>query len=307
MESRVNYTLVGLFVILLMSGLIAGVFWLSTEDSRLLYTTYIVNMDEPVAGLTKQSSVKYNGVDVGYVHKIRIDQENPQLVHLRLKIQHGIPITENTKASLRAQGLTGLTYISLQTVKPGGLALKTQPGDEHPEIPTEPSFLVRLDTTVRKLSDNLTNLTTNLNLILSDENQKAISASLSNIRDVTDAIARNAAEIDVSIKRTSRIMYNASIASERLPSMSEELEKTLKSMHEMTQSIIETSTEVTSTMRDSRVAIVGISQQVLPSTVITLNRLSNAALSIEQLSQDLKRNPSILVRGKKAPPPGPGE
>lgn len=302
MESRVNYILVGLFVILLTTGMIAGVIWLSTDETRFHYNTYVVNMRETVSGLTEQSSVKYNGIDVGYLHKIIIDDENPALVHLRLKIQQGVPITEDTTATLRAQGLTGMAYVNLKTSKAGGQRLKAKRGEKYPEIPTRPSFMFQLDATIRTLSENMTDLSHNLNKMLNHNNQMAFEKSLANIQTITNALSKNANAIDESVKHLSKTLSNASTASDRLPQMSEDLQKTIQSMQGMAQNVMNAANEVDLTMQNSRAAIRTFSQQALPDTMIALNRLSNAAVKIDQLSQTLNENPSVIVRGKTPPP-----
>ena len=46
MESRINYTLVGLFVVLLLAGLIAFAFWLVKYGGKQEYDYYYVYMSE---------------------------------------------------------------------------------------------------------------------------------------------------------------------------------------------------------------------------------------------------------------------
>ena len=48
-------------------------------------------------------------------------------------------------------------------------------------------------------------------------------------------------------------------------------------------------------------------QQTMPSLQELLSRANDAMANIQVFTQDLSTNPSILVRGKKSPPPGPGE
>jgi phospholipid/cholesterol/gamma-HCH transport system substrate-binding protein len=88
METKVNYPLVGAFVLVLGVALVAGVLWLAAggafQKSHELYRA-IVN--ESVAGLNLNAAVKYNGVDVGKVGKIQLDSSNPEQVHLLFAIE----------------------------------------------------------------------------------------------------------------------------------------------------------------------------------------------------------------------------
>ena len=116
MESKVNYTIVGLFVILLGIGLVAISFWLTEARHQKAYNPYLVFMGESVSGLSEQSSVLFNGVRVGYVKTITLDPENPQRVRLLLMISDETPINASTTATLMSQGITGLTYVGLKAI-----------------------------------------------------------------------------------------------------------------------------------------------------------------------------------------------
>src|SRR5512134_3843023 len=107
MEPKVNYALVGLFLALLSGALLAGVLWLSRTDYRGVYDRYYTFMDESVSGLSRDSYVRYHGVDVGRVKDIILDPNNPEQVRLALDIVRGTAIKEDTVAILETQGLTG--------------------------------------------------------------------------------------------------------------------------------------------------------------------------------------------------------
>ena len=74
MDDKVNYTLVGAFVLLLATLLVGGVLWLSAGlSSRKAMDRYQAVIEESVAGLNTDAPVKYLGVDVGKVERIQID------------------------------------------------------------------------------------------------------------------------------------------------------------------------------------------------------------------------------------------
>src|SRR5256885_1498761 len=98
MESKVNYIVVGLFVIILSFFLISGIVWLSSEGHGKKYRTYLVLVREDVTGLNVESPVRFNGVKVGYVNQIELDHHNPKLVRLILRIENSVKITTSTYA-----------------------------------------------------------------------------------------------------------------------------------------------------------------------------------------------------------------
>src|SRR4051812_27784006 len=107
MDTKVNYTTVGIFVITLVAFIVLSIIWLSAGLGFQQYKIYKVYMAESVSGLSQDSAVEFNGVSVGTVKSINIDHANPQLVTLLLNIQADTPISQGTKAMLNGRGLTG--------------------------------------------------------------------------------------------------------------------------------------------------------------------------------------------------------
>jgi phospholipid/cholesterol/gamma-HCH transport system substrate-binding protein len=68
METKVNYAIVGAFVLVLGAALIAGILWLASGGGfEKKYDFYLALVGESVAGLNLNAPVKYRGVDVGKV------------------------------------------------------------------------------------------------------------------------------------------------------------------------------------------------------------------------------------------------
>jgi len=183
MEPRANYFIVGLFVIGLAAIAICSVLWLSASRHKISHT-YLTYMDESVSGLSVQAPVKFNGVNVGFVSAIKLNSENPQQVRLLLNIEEGTPINQSTRATLMTQGITGVMFVGLTAGATTAPLLETQPGETHPVIPSEPSVLVELGTTLRKMTDDMRSISEGFNELLNDNNQKSIHNSLKNL-DIT--------------------------------------------------------------------------------------------------------------------------
>ena len=114
MESKVNFALVGAFVLALATALVGAALWLASGGAyQTHYDRYDASVEESVSGLNVKAPVKYNGVDVGNVERIWLDANNPQRVKLRFQIERGTPIKVDTVATLKTQGLTGIAYVEL--------------------------------------------------------------------------------------------------------------------------------------------------------------------------------------------------
>ena len=182
MNTKLNYILVGLFVLGLSGVMIAGVLWLAAGGSGRAYDEYVVYMRESVSGLSRDSTVKYHGVGVGTVREITLDPQNPERVRLLLHIDQGTPVREDTTASLEVQGLTGLAYVNLDGGSQTSPPLRASEGEDFPVIISLPSIWGRLDRAVGELIDNLIVASNKINILLNDENQGYLTDTLAQDR-----------------------------------------------------------------------------------------------------------------------------
>ena len=286
MESKSNYTIIGLAVLILITGLLSAGLWLSVGFDRKQYDTFIVYMDEPVSGLNDESPVKYNGVRVGFVSDIELSPQDPKKVKLLLKIEHGIPITVSTQATLISQGITGATYLGLTATTSSLLPLPKTPKEPYPIIPYKPSFYYTLEKNVNRLTDQM-------NHIFDQANTENISKTLSHMETITSVIAQNNAD-------TNEIMHN-------MPKLIKSIEQSTKKFNQMAENVSVAGTQFTKTMKAGKSSIDQISKQTVPDAVNLLRRLNTIAANLEVVSRQLRQNPAVIIRGNAPPKTGPGE
>ena len=113
MYSRVNYTIVGIFVLLFGAGVVLFGFWLAKYGLHESYDTYKIEMKESVSGLSKDSSVKLHGVDVGHVSQIEINPKHVDTIDIYIQIKKGVVIKEDMFATTEMIGVTGLLSIEI--------------------------------------------------------------------------------------------------------------------------------------------------------------------------------------------------
>lgn len=202
MESKVNYTLVGVFVLLMFSLLIVFAFWLGKYNDRAkAYSNYKVYLTESAAGLAPGAAVKFNGVDVGKVSSIRINPKNSEEIELTLKVKKETPIRTDSTAMLQFFGITGLAFIEIK----GGSRMSPliiTSGDTTAVIPTAPSLIKRLDKTLSSLITKLSDTLDHTNAVMSPQNTKNFSDTLSNLKILTQRINSYQDEIDLLLKNS---------------------------------------------------------------------------------------------------------
>lgn len=293
MESRVNYTVVGIFVVGLTIAMAIVFLWLSSLRNEKSYKTYLLYVNENVTGLTVQSPVRYNGVPVGFVKSIELDPRNAQLVKIILRIEVGTPITTSTVAILQTQGITGVMYVGLKTTSVDSPLLQPEPGEKYAIIPTRPSFLVQISEVLPEVTKSIKKIGDSINKLLNEKNQKAISDTLENLRKVTKTLGDNSKNLDESMKYLRTTLKNTAKATESLP--------------QALTSVRDAANQAKATFAGGRVVMQNFSTQVMPEAQQAVHNLSHAAQSVHQLADQLEQNPSMLIRGKAPPPKGPGE
>src|SRR5215217_8221173 len=103
METRSNHILVGGVVLALLAGLVAFIVWLSqvSGDSQQGYDIFF---RQSVEGLAKGTAVTYNGVPVGQIEAIDLEERNPEFVRVRIGVGDTTPILQGTTATIRGVG-----------------------------------------------------------------------------------------------------------------------------------------------------------------------------------------------------------
>ena len=307
MESKANYTIVGLVIVILTAALISVSLWLSVGFDKKHYVIYAVYMSEAVSGLNDDSAVKFNGVQVGRVKQIQLDRTNPQRVRLLLAIESKIPITTSTRATLISQGITGNTYVGLIANTSDLRPLVKGPHDKYPIIPTSPSIFNQLDKVLKDVSVNVNDVSKEVKKIFDDENAKNIAKTLHNLSVLSDVVARNKSNIDASFKDAHLLLKNVAKARRDLPGITKELHVSIKKINRMATQMADAAGKVSNTMDSGKLTIDKISQQTIPPIVTLVNQLNSIAANIEIISQQMRQNPSVIIRGISPPKPGPGE
>ena len=320
METRVSYTLVGLFVILLSGAIVVGLFWLAAGIDDTEFYTYRVYTTDSVAGLSANSAVRYKGVAVGRVTYIGLDPDNPEQVELLLDIQKGTPIREGTIATLVSQGITGLANVELS----GGTGTEVLiPTVENPVpvIDSGPSLVTRLE-------DAFNNLSRTLDRVMSEQNIDAFGATLANIRDVTDRLAqndnlveRNLANLETftsaladSADEIEGLIQNASVTLASTRTLAEDIQPAMAQVIDSAAAIetMAQSFQTTSNSVDRLVASIGnqVGQwrdSTSPRVNNLLAELNRLATTLQQFTRELDRNPRMFLQGRSQGRPGPGE
>lgn len=314
--------MVGAFVLLLGAILIVAVLWLASGGNlQKKYDLYLAILEESVAGLNLNAPVKYNGVDVGKVQSIQLDPVNPERVQLIFAIERGTPIKVDTVAVLKTQGLTGIAYVELDGGAKNAAPLLATGQQKYPVIQTKPSLSTRLENILTTVLAKLDNTSSNIDSLLSRENQEAFKSILADIAIVSKTIASRKAEIDAGIANAARAADNTARATQKLNPIVDKIEPvidqlniTIAQINRSAVAIEKAGNEaaIASTSAGKTVASVGAnierySTETLPEVQRLLAELNELSTSLKRLIEQTERDPASLLRGRSTVPDGPGE
>ena len=301
METKVNYALVGAFVLTLSVAIVSGVLWIASgRTASKDYDTYLAYSSESVSGLNRQAPVKYKGVVVGAVREIELDPENLQNVRLVLGIERGVPIKQDTVAVLSVQGLTGIAFLDLEGgSKDSPLLTPAEPGD-YPVIATRPSLFQRLDTQVTALVADLSKAAQSINQLLDAETRAALQGAAIDLGTTVHGIAARSKEIDAALVDAARTMDNSARASAQLDELTRQLARSAATVERAAEAVRATANDVGGGARQ-------LDADTLPELRRLLADTRAAAASVARIAQELERNPNALVVGREPAPAGPGE
>lgn len=185
METRANFVLIGSFTLAVIAAAFGFVLWFQSLHTTKARSPLRIVFEGPAAGLRNGGSVNFNGIRVGEVMSVKLD--NPRRVVALAMVENNAPIRKDTLVGLEFQGLTGVAAISL---KGGAEAAPPVPLDEDgvPTLKADPNALQDVTEAIRGTLQNI-------NRVVAD-NQESVKNSLKNLETFTNSLARNSEKID---------------------------------------------------------------------------------------------------------------
>jgi phospholipid/cholesterol/gamma-HCH transport system substrate-binding protein len=308
MESKVNFALVGAFVLALGAALIGGVLWLSSERSyRAQYDNYLVYLTESVSGLSPDAPVRYRGVKVGQVRRIELPPGDPERVRLTLEVAAGTPVKQDTVAVLITQGLTGISNVELTGGSRDSPPLAATPGEPYPVIRSSPSLMLRLEDAIGKALDNLNRGSESVSALLDEPNRAALRETLANLQLVSRALAERSKAIGAGVDDAARAAQNAVRLTEQLSRLADRVQRSAEGFDRMTGEGARAGASAARAIDQTQAELKAFTEEALPEARALLAELRAITASLRRFSEQIERDPSVLLRGRGPPRRGPGE
>lgn len=248
---------IGLFVLIVVVVLYFVVQFLKGNDLFRGTNTYYALYPD-VEGLAPTSPVSVLGLTAGTVDRIDFDQENQQMI-IKIRLKKKFMLPEGTTAEIYSADILGGKAVQLVL---GNSTAWHAPGDTLASS-VQPDLITLLSEELVSLKNDISTLTSNLNLtvtrindILDEENRNNIknglarlNTSLGHINRLTETLGNNASRIDgilagvdtlagelnLAVKDLSGTLANFDVISEELKGA--ELGGTVEELHKLLKNL----------------------------------------------------------------------
>lgn len=225
METRSNQVLVGSVVLGMLLAIALFLVWLSGLQSGRT-KEYDIFFKQSVEGLAKGASVSFGGVPSGQITEIELWRENPEFKRVRVQLRNETPVLQGTTATILGS-FTGPSSVVLDGAVKGAPEI-TDPGPAgRPVIPTKAGGIGALLNSAPQLLERLSTLTERLTELLSDKNQNSISGILANTNRLTESLARQAPDLQVTILQARTTLKQTGDALDKIGTLATSLDNTV--------------------------------------------------------------------------------
>lgn len=293
MESRANYAVIGGFVLVMLTIGLAFLGWLSNAGQTQRQAEVRVVFSGAVTGLSTGSSVLFNGIKIGEVRDLRLDEKDPRTVIAIIRVNRDVPIKTDTRATLSYQGLTGTATLQLEGGSRNAPGLFDAATDGMPTMPADISpfqdilesarnVLTRADSAMAAIDDFIT------------ENGPAFNRTVNNVEKFSAALADNSDNISKAMGSISSAADSIGNISRDLKGAAAQVTRILNAVDpqrvtEITERLTKSSEQLNAVLERANVIADGID----PATVNSV--VKNVADAARTLDETIAQAKSILI------------
>ena len=306
METKAHHALVGLFAVTIVAALGFFVLWLSNAQFDEEYAEYEIVFDGPVRGLRESAEVRFNGIQVGEVTNLQLDEQSRVIASIRVLEQ--TPVKVDSFAQLEPQGLTGLSYILITGGTPDAQRLVSPANREPPRIFARRAQLEGLFEGSEDVLDAAQTALFRLSSLLSEQNVEEVSQTIANIRAITDQLSAEQALIE----DTRRALQQIEIAANDISAAANSVEQFGYTANAFLEN------EATTAINNTSTAALNVNQSAIDTGLLIetltpaiesfaengiddLNRsasdLRRLIAALERITREIENNPGAFIAG----------
>lgn len=315
MENKAHYALIGTFVLISLFAVIAFVAWLSNVQLDQQYDEYEVSFQGGVQGMSQGTEVRFNGLKVGDVTRLRIDPNDTNAVLVDIQVEVDTPIDTKSVGRMEPLGLTGLNYIQIIPGGEGFPLIKELPGRGPYRLVGEASRIDVLLGGGGNVIEAAQSALARVNSVMSEQgiadfhgilsNVNQISSNLSDMDIDPDLIERTLVAIEQAAQDVSAAANAVDIAAQDFDALVQDdvksaLARAEISMGELDKALGSIGTAADGTgdlITDGRDAINRLSNSGLTDLEETIDGIRRVVESMARIADNLEQNPTAFIAG----------
>lgn len=276
-----------------------------------------------IGGLDEGAGVRFGGVKVGRVTAIEPDPDNRTRIRIAMKVKEGVPINEDSVASIEQVTLTAERHLEIstgsaeapllddgETLRSGGISGLVDIPDvegvvvrleqllddvtvlvgvdridaESGEVVGMAEVMARVDSTLEETSGVAREVR---GLIV--DNRSDLGEIVQRLVDVENAAAELMRTLDATVQENRQLVHQSAVNLERLTTEAlAQLETTSADLDATMRHVRETGANASDLLDDQRPAIEEI-----------IDNLRSATRNLRELSRTLTEQPQALIRGRE--------
>jgi phospholipid/cholesterol/gamma-HCH transport system substrate-binding protein len=292
METRASYVAVGAFVIALLAGIVIAFLWFAgsqLSDHTTRYETYFASVG---SGLSAGSPVRVNGVQLGRVAEVALDPNAPTRVRVIMDIESHAPIRSDSVASLEIQSLAGTTAIEISAGTKEAPPIELSDGHRYPVIWSRQSSLNQIVDAVPNLLVKITELTDQLQQVVSEKNRQALADTLDNISQLTAVAAAHREDL-------ARLLADSATDAHALQQSIANLNDMTKKLDQIADQAGTTVRNLNDTVQENRVPLKNFTQNGLQQFQQLAVDMRSLVSELSRTVNTLDRDPARLIYGDR--------
>lgn len=312
METEGRYTLVGAVVLVVVALMTLAIIWLTGAADTIAYQTYTIYFrHQSLDGLAVGSPVKMRGIKVGVVDGYRFSNKQDEAVAVTARIDEGVPVHTGAVAFIKRNLVTGIAAIEITNGPSDSPLISNVPqGERYPVIAEGSSDIDKVATALSRLAVNGAQVLEKMNMLLSDENQRAISQTLANLNELSGHLAANKQNLDAAVQGIRDASDEFRLAGASIGQAATRAEGTIVSVGQNADAALKEATAAMEKLQRDAGQISGQIQMLSETGTLEMTGISrDVRTSADVLTTAGQRlsNPRAILFGPDKKQLGPGE
>jgi phospholipid/cholesterol/gamma-HCH transport system substrate-binding protein len=297
-EANRNYIAVGAFVL---SMLVAVVLWFAALSGLAVSTDRYYILWDNVMGLKPGTQILFEGYQIGLIEKIErspeADSGGPNY-RVEIEVDKDWPIPESAVAETTAPSFLAALVVNINAgdsdaiLEPGSVIRSKEQGDL---LSAAGDAMSKISEVLDFMKPRIEEITNSVSTVLSDENAKQIQSMLETMNErVGDLLsAENAEQVGIILTNLSNVSQDMSDLTNGLQVTKIQVDDILGTIEGLIDS---SSGEIGHSLVDLHASLEAVSRHI---DAIARN-LEDTTRNANEFSEQIREDPSVLVRGRDA-------